>query len=363
MTTEHKIYFSNANSMVELKDESVELVVTSPPYPMIGMWDDIFAEQDKSIAEALQDHDGDEAFELMNRQLDLVWDELYRVTKPGGLVCINIGDATRSINGDFKLYSNHSRILNYCTKIGFSNLPNILWRKQTNAPNKFMGSGMLPPGAYVTLEHEYILIFRKGGKRIFAAEESQRRQESAFFWEERNTWFSDLWELKGVKQKMFNDKARKRSGAFPLELAYRLVNMFSLKGDTVLDPFLGTGTTSLAAMASARNSIGYEIDPNLAETVNTSLDESLTDELNDITRKRLLDHQKFVQKRMAEKGEDAFKYINAPYNFPVLTKQERGIFFSYLKSIERQEPNLATAEYHPDPQLDVFSKESLFALS
>ena len=84
------------------------------------------------------------AFELMHIELDKVWNEVFRVLKEGGIACINIGDATRTINKNFQLYSNHSRIINHCTKIGFSALPMILWRKQTNAPNKFMGSGMLP---------------------------------------------------------------------------------------------------------------------------------------------------------------------------------------------------------------------------
>ena len=88
-----------------------------------------------------------------------------------------------------------------CEKLGFINLPNILWHKTTNAPNKFMGSGMLPCGAYVTLEHEWILIFRKGGKRVYKkTEEKEIRRDSSFFWEERNIWFSDIWEIKGVKQ-------------------------------------------------------------------------------------------------------------------------------------------------------------------
>ena len=103
------------------------------------------------------------AFELMHAELDKVWDECFRVLKSGGFLCINIGEATRTVGNEFRLYNNSSRIVSHCTGLGMVNLPNILWRKQTNAPNKFMGSGMLPCGAYVTLEHEWILIFRKGG--------------------------------------------------------------------------------------------------------------------------------------------------------------------------------------------------------
>jgi len=199
MITTHKIIFQDSSNMRVLSDESIDLVVTSPPYPMIEMWDQIFADQNEEIGRALKNNDGPTAFELMHQALDKVWDELYRVLKVGGIACINIGDATRTINSRFALYTNHSRIHTYMQNIGFSALPAILWRKQTNAPNKFMGSGMMPPGAYVTLEHEYILILRKGNKKEFKTiDEKKQRRESSFFWEERNVWFSDLWCLTGL---------------------------------------------------------------------------------------------------------------------------------------------------------------------
>lgn len=167
MQTTHQIYFKNAKSMSALPVSSIDLVVTSPPYPMIEMWDDLFADQYPSIGDALKNRKGLLAFELMHNLLDEIWNEVYRVLIPGGTACINIGDAARTIDGNFMLYPNHSRILTGLLKTGFAVLPVILWRKQTNAPNKFMGSGMLPSGAYVTLEHEYILIVRKGPKREF----------------------------------------------------------------------------------------------------------------------------------------------------------------------------------------------------
>lgn len=149
--------------------------------------------------------------------------------------------------------------------MGYCVLPDIHWRKQSNAPNKFMGSGMFPAGAYVTYEHEYILVFRKGGKRVFKGAEKALRQKSAFFWEERNVWFSDLWDIKGTSQIITAAKAsRDRSAAFPFEIPYRLINMYSAEGDTVLDPFAGLGTTTLAAIASNRNSLGVEIDEDIA---------------------------------------------------------------------------------------------------
>ncbi|MBW2489202.1 MAG: site-specific DNA-methyltransferase, partial [Deltaproteobacteria bacterium] len=194
MITRHRIYFKNARRMDALKRQSADLVITSPPYPMIEMWDGLFIGQNSKIDRALKNSDGRKAFELMHRELDAIWREVWRILKPGGIVCINVGDAARTLDGRFSLYPNHARMLSQLLKLGFQCLPAILWRKQTNAPNKFMGSGMLPPGAYVTLEHEYILILRKGSKREFKTEtERQNRRASAFFWEERNRWFSDVW--------------------------------------------------------------------------------------------------------------------------------------------------------------------------
>ena len=137
--------------MKEISSKSVDLVVTSPPYPLIELWDDIFSTINPEIKEALENQNGPLTFELMHQELDKVWREVYRVLKMGGIACINVGDAVRTIGKDFRLHSNHSRILDCCFKLGFNSLPEIIWRKPTNAPNKFMGSGMLPPSAYVTL--------------------------------------------------------------------------------------------------------------------------------------------------------------------------------------------------------------------
>ena len=204
MKTTHKILFQNARDLGEIPSESVDLVVTSPPYPMIDLWDKMFSSQNPEIQRALASNNGKKAYALMHEILDSVWDEAFRVLKNGRFACINIGDATRKVGDDFCLYPNHARILNYLLNLGFSVLPDILWRKQANTPNKFMGSGMLPAGAYVTLEHEYILILRKGSKREFKTEdEKENRRESALFWEERNIWYSDVWtDIKGREQKL-----------------------------------------------------------------------------------------------------------------------------------------------------------------
>jgi DNA modification methylase len=284
----------------------------------------------------------------MHRELDPVWKQIHRILINGGIACINIGDAVRTIDGDFRLYPNHSRILTAMLKIGFNALPLVLWRKPTNAPNKFMGSGMLPAGAYVTLEHEYILILRKGPKREFNSPKTkQTRREGAFFWEERNCWFSDVWfGLIGTTQKMKNSPTRLRSGAFPFELAYRLVNMYSAKGDTVVDPFLGTGTTMAAAMASARNSIGFEIEPGFRDQI-FSIKDTVIDTSNDRIRQRIQNHLEFVRERSKEKGNP--KHLNRHYKFPVITRQEIELFFNPLDNIKQIDENSMAVTYSDVP--------------
>lgn len=331
--------------MSSLGDESVDLVVTSPPYPMIEMWDQAFAGDEPGIIEALEIGDGPAAFERMHLLLDRTWRESTRVLRNGGFICINIGDATRKVATNFRLYTNHSRITSCLESLGMQSLPAVLWRKQTNAPNKFMGSGMLPSGAYVTLEHEYILIFRKGDKREFKGTESAERRASAFFWEERNTWFSDIWDFKGTRQMMGDKDARSRSAAFPFELPYRLINMYSLAGDTVLDPFFGTGTTSAACLVTARNSVGYETVPELRSAyIETMKTAAVT--ANEILKERLDRHIDFVARRTQSRGTP-LGHVNKYYEFPVMTRQEVDMVLYKLDRLDRSEDQAFTAEHSP----------------
>ena len=329
--TNHKIFFQNSGKMNKQNDQSVDLVVTSPPYPMIEMWDKIMSAQNPDIDNALKENP-QLAFELMHLELDKIWDECYRLLKDGGFMCINIGDATRTINGEFQLYNNHSRIIKHCLELGLVNLPNIIWRKQTNAPNKFMGSGMLPCGAYVTLEHEWILVFRKNGKRNYKKESDKaNRRGSAFFWEERNLWFSDLWDLKGVKQRISKSETRERSASYPIAIPYRLINMYSQRNDVVLDPFFGLGTTSIAAMLSERNSIGYEIDPMLLSSIRENIKSNSIKDMNNYIYERYIKHKDFVKRRKDE-GKDV-KYYNVLLNCDVMTKQEIDMSLNYIREI------------------------------
>lgn len=343
--TIHRVEFSDSRSLSILQNESVDLVVTSPPYPMIEMWDNLFTSLNHEISKPLHEFDGSVAFELMNQELDKVWDELERVVKKSGFVCINIGDATRKIGNQFQLYSNHSRITSKFVSLGFQPLPIALWKKTTNAPNKFMGSGMLPAGAYITLEHEYILVFRKGGKREFNIEADKIiRSQSAFFWEERNKWFSDTWDLKGAKQTTNNGAVRERNAAYPFELPYRLINMYSVKGDTILDPFLGTGTSTFAAIVSERNSIGIEYDKNFSSIIKDGLKE-FCNTANSVITKRLEDHIFFCMNYQKEKK--TLKYKNDIFGFPVVTKQEIKLDMKHVLKITPNDLSNIIVEYQP----------------
>ncbi|WP_251344228.1 DNA-methyltransferase [Haloplanus halophilus] len=332
MRTTHELHVGDAAAMDDVADGSVPLVVTSPPYPMIDLWDDLFAARDGDVRAALEAGDGDAAFELMHAQLDAVWDEVERVLAPGGIACVNVGDATRSVGGDFQQFPNHARIVDALRARGLTPLPDVLWRKPTNSLAKFMGSGTLPPNAYVTLEHEYVLLFRKGGTRSFPPGDD-RRYESAFFWEERNEWFSDLWEVRGEEQGLGGgDERRDRSAAFPVEIPLRLIRMFSVYGDQVLDPFAGTGTTALAAMLAGRESVGYDLDGDLF----TALDDRVTD-LPAASRRRVAERLERHRAAMADRdgGYDA-----EHYDFRVVTKGERRIrLYAVADVVER-----ATAE-------------------
>jgi DNA modification methylase len=323
--------------MKEVEDESIDLIVTSPPYPMYDMWDSMFTNMNAEIGDCLKTKPM-RAFELQHRELDRVWDECIRVLKDGCYLIINIADAPRSFNKDFQMFDNHSRIVSYVTNKGLKELPPIIWKKPTNSPNKFMGS-FLPCNGFVTSEHEHILIFKKGTKRIFTDEERLSRRESAFFYEERNTWFSDTWNVVGASQKI-DSETRDRSAAYPLEIPYRLISMFSIKGDTVLDPFGGLQTTSKAAMLLGRHSIGYELDKLLKPLIMVNLESAPT--FNHLAHGRLLRHLDFIKNREC-------KYYNSNLNCNVVTNYETDIRLDTIQSIKSVEGDSLqyTVSYEP----------------
>lgn len=330
--TIHRIITCDSKSTQDyIRNKTIGLVVTSPPYPMVQMWDECFSNQSEEVKLALRENRFEDAFEHMHKALDKIWEDVDRVLMDGGVVCINIGDATRNCDGRFKLFSNHARIIKKFLAMGYDVLPDIHWHKPTNTPNKFMGSGMYPPCAYVTYEHEYILVFRKGGNRKFTNAEKNIRHNSAYFWEERNIWFSDLWEIKGTTQVLKKVESRSRSAAFPFEIAYRLINMYSLQYDFVYDPFSGTGTVTRAAMASKRNSIGIDIDAGICKQAISKSAQSM-DDLNLYTTDRIRKHKKYIEELPAEKREKL--YENVSHSFKVKTRQETEISITLLNSVK-----------------------------
>jgi DNA modification methylase len=247
MGEEVHVLLGDARELSGIAPESVDLVVTSPPYPMLPQWDDLFRELGAT------DYDG------MHAVLDGAWRAVFRVLRPGGFLAVNVGDALRSRDDGFRLWPNHARVAESCERLGFRPLPYILWKKPTNKPNAFLGSGFLPPNAYVTLDCEFILLFRKGPLRAFPRLDAGRRA-SEYSRAERDRWFSQIWgDVRGARQ----GPETARTAAFPPEIPRRLVRMFSVVGDTVLDPFAGTGTTLKVAVELGRRAIGVERDPTL----------------------------------------------------------------------------------------------------
>ncbi|MEY3211872.1 MAG: hypothetical protein RIT28_2353 [Pseudomonadota bacterium] len=323
MRTTHRLLLGDARQLSGVETGSVQLIVTSPPYPMVQMWDEVFRDLSPASGEALDAGQGMACFEAQHQALDAVWAECARVLADGGFLCVNIGDATRSLADQFCLYPNHARILTAAMRLGLTPLPDILWRKPNNSPNKFMGSGTLPAGAYVTYEHEYILILRKGGKRQFSKDEQARRAASAYFWEERNQWFSDLWtDLLGADQRLLDPEVRARSAAYPLELPYRLILMYSIEGDVVLDPFLGTGTTSMAALATGRSSVGVDRAPSLLTLARERLLGARPWAASRAAA-RLTRHRAWLAEREAAGAPPG--HVAAPLGLGVMTRQERSM--------------------------------------
>jgi len=240
-----RIIEGDARDLPGVEPRSVDLVVTSPPYPMLPQWDALF--------ERL----GARTYEEMHDLLDGAWAAAAKALVPGGILAINIGDSLRRVDGEFRLWPNHARVLESVGRLGMRPLPYVLWKKPTNKPNAFLGSGFLPPNAYVTLDCEFILLFRNGELRRYPPKDPARA-ESAFRREERDRWFSQVWDnIRGTRQ----GDTTSRTGAFPPEVPERLIRMYSCRGETVLDPFAGTGTTVWAAARLGRNGIGVEIEP------------------------------------------------------------------------------------------------------
>lgn len=243
--TEHKIVFGDSRSLNQIQDKSVQLIITSPPY-----WQ-------------LKDYGADDqigfndSYEEYINNLNLVWSECNRVLSDGCRLCINIGDQfARSIYyGRYKVIPIRTEIIRFCESLGMDYMGAIIWQKATNMNTSgggaVMGSFPYPRNGILKMDYEFILIFKKLGTPPKVTIE--QKQRSLITKDEWNEYFSSHWNFNGVKQ-------LGHIAMFPEELPKRLIKMFSFVGETVFDPFVGSGTTSLAAMKLDRNSIGYEIN-------------------------------------------------------------------------------------------------------
>lgn len=245
--TKHKVINGDSRIMNELEDESVHLVITSPPYWQL---------KDYGTDNQIGFHD---SYENYINNLNLVWSECNRVLHKGCRLCINIGDQfARSVYyGRYKVIPIRTEIIKFCETIGLDYMGAIIWQKSTTMNTSggasIMGSFPYPRNGILKLDYEFILIFKKQGNAPKPTKEN--KELSKMTTEEWNTNFNGHWNFAGAKQNGGH------LAMFPDELPKRLIQMFAFVGDTVLDPFLGSGTTSLVARLLDRNSVGYEINP------------------------------------------------------------------------------------------------------
>ena len=254
--TKHRIIFGDSKSLNEIPDKSVQLIITSPPYWQLK---DYGAEDQIGF---------NDSYEEYINNLNLVWQECYRVLSDGCRMCINIGDQfARSVYyGRYKVIPIRTEIIRFCESLGMDYMGAIIWQKattmNTSGGGAVMGSFPYPRNGILKMDYEFILLFKKLGNAPKPTKEQKDR--SALTKEEWGQYFSSHWNFNGVKQ-------YEHIAMFPEELPRRLIKMFSFTGETVLDPFAGSGTTSLAAKHLGRNSIGYEINKSFEPIIRSKL--------------------------------------------------------------------------------------------
>jgi site-specific DNA-methyltransferase (adenine-specific) len=279
--------------MNELEDRSIDLTITSPPYWQL---------KDYGSRGEIGFND---SYESYINNLNLVWKEVYRVLDYGCRLCVNIGDQyARSVYyGRYKVIPIRTEIIKFCETIGFDYMGAIIWQKvattNTSGGATIMGSFPCPRNGILKLDYEFILVFKKPGQSAKKISK-EIKEQSKLTTEEWNKFFSGHWNFVGEKQ-------NKHLAMFPLELPYRLIKMFAFVDDTVLDPFLGSGTTSLAALGLNRNSVGYEINTEFLPIIKEKLG---------VNKNRLFDQPEFRFSKQERSVIDFNKEIKKlPYIF------------------------------------------------
>lgn len=256
MKTIHRIVHGDSRRMNLVRDKSVHLVVTSPPYWQL---------KDYGAEEQIGFHD---SYESYINNLNLVWKECYRVLHPGCRMCVNIGDqfARAVYYGRYKVIPIRTEIIKFCETIGFDYMGAVIWQKVTTCNTTggatIMGSFPYPRNGILKLDYEFVLLFKKQG--VSPVPTKEQKESSIMTKEEWNTYFSGHWYFAGEKQ-------NGHIAMFPKELPSRLIKMFSFSGETVLDPFLGSGTTALVSKGLNRNSVGYEINSDFMPIIKNKL--------------------------------------------------------------------------------------------
>lgn len=286
MKTHHKIINGDSRLMTELTDNSVHLAITSPPYWQL---------KDYGTDKQIGFHD---SYESYINNLNLVWKECYRALHKGCRLCVNIGDqfARAVYYGRYKVIPIREEIIKFCENIGFDYMGAIIWQKVTTSNTTGggvqMGSYPYPRNGILKLDYEFILVFKKLGDSPKPTKE--QKELSKMTADEWNTFFAGHWNFAGTRQSG-------HIAMFPEELPRRLIKMFSYVGETILDPFAGSGTTALAAKNADRNSVGYEINSEFIPIIKEKLGISQTD-LNGTTyefvtqQSELMDFEREIQK-------------------------------------------------------------------
>ena len=345
MKTNHKIIIGDSRNMAELQNKSVHLVITSPPYWQLKDY-------------GTSDQIGfDDSYEDYINNLNLVWKECFRVLNDGCRLCINIGDQfARSVYyGRYKIIPIRTEIIKFCETIGFDYMGAVIWQKTTTMNTTggatIMGSFPYPRNGIIKLDYEFILIFKKLGETPIVSREI--KEKSKMSKEEWNQYFTGHWNFNGAKQD-------KHLAMYPEELPKRLIKMFSFVGDTVLDPFLGSGTTTLAAKNLNRNSVGFEINKKFLPIIKEKIGADKKDLFKDINFEIIEQKNKITDFKS--------EILKLPYIFKDSIKFSRKIdpkklqFGSKIDSVNNERVDLYSVKQVISPEKIVLNNDLVVRL-